>query len=363
MSSPDDGSPPAFDRNRHVRYFAYHLRNLPSQYCKLDTNRVTLVHFSIQALDILGVLDSDELCDVSHIDKHSIIEWIYSLQVTTSKDDHPNRGGFQGGSYLGSSDCDNPENDIHEYSFGHLAMTYSALCSLVALGDDLSRVNKVAIIDCLKVLQQDDGSFQAVAIGSECDARFLYCACCISHMLDDWSGVDTNKAVDFIKSCRGYDGGIALIAGQEGHGGSTFCATAALALMGRLDQVLDEDDWRAQLIHWCVHRQVSGMQGRPNKAEDTCYSYWIGGTLCLLEKEHLLDQDRLRNYVLSCQHPLGGFGKVLGAYPDVLHAFYSLAWTSISSNKNYGNDLELKELNVTLGICQDRAALFKVKSR
>jgi geranylgeranyl transferase type-1 subunit beta len=353
MSSPD-GSP-AFDRKRHIRYFAYHLRNLPTQYSKLDTNRVTLVHFAVQALDILGVLDSDELCDLSHIDKNSIIAWIYSLQVTS---DDPKRGGFQGGSHLGSG---NPRN--HGYSYGHLAMTYSALCSLVALGDDLSRVNKLAIINCLKLLQQDDGSFQAVAIGSECDARFLYCACSISHMLDDWSGVDTTKAVDFVKSCRGYDGGIALIAGQEGHGGSTFCGTAALALMGKLDQVLDEDDWRAQLVHWCVHRQVAGMQGRPNKAEDTCYSYWIGGTLCLLEQEHLLDQDRLRNYVLSCQHQLGGFGKVLGAYPDVLHAFYSLAWTSISSNKHFGNDLKLKELNVTLGICQDRAALFKVKSR
>jgi geranylgeranyl transferase type-1 subunit beta len=349
-TTTDDYDSPAFDRKRHIRFFAYHLRNVPTPYSSLDTNRLTLVHFAIQALDVLGVIEDDELCAMSHIDKDNIIEWIYSLQVTS---DDPQRGGFQGGTHLGSG---NPSG--HEYAYGHIAMTYTALCSLTTLGDDLSRVDKQAIIDCLKELQRENGSFHGVAIGGECDMRFLYCACSISHMLNDWSALDIDKAVEFVKSCRGYDGGISLIEGQEGHGGSTFCGAASLALMGKLDQVMDEDGWRSQLIHWCVHRQVGGMQGRPNKAEDTCYSYWIGGTLCLLGTESLLNQDALRNYVLSCQHHLGGFGKILGAYPDLLHSFYSLAWMSISSNKFFGNDVQLKEMNVALGICSDRAKLF-----
>jgi geranylgeranyl transferase type-1 subunit beta len=33
------------------------------------------------------------------------------------------------------------------------------------------------------------------------------------------------------------------------------------------------------------------MQGRPNKLEDTCYSYWIGATLRLLARDDLLDQE------------------------------------------------------------------------
>ena len=30
--------------------------------------------------------------------------------------------------------------------------------------------------------------------------RFVYCACCISYVLDNWSGVDIDKAVVFIKN-------------------------------------------------------------------------------------------------------------------------------------------------------------------
>lgn len=33
---------------------------------------------------------------------------------------------------------------------------------------------------------------------------------------------------------------------------------------------------------------------------------------------------------MTCQSPYGGFGKVVGANPDLLHSFYSLAWLSLS---------------------------------
>ena len=38
-------------------------------------------------------------------------------------------------------------------------MTFSGLNCLLTLGDDLSRVNRRAIIDSLKVLQIDDGRY------------------------------------------------------------------------------------------------------------------------------------------------------------------------------------------------------------
>jgi len=43
------------------------------------------------------------------------------------------------------------------YDSGHIAMTYTALLSLVILGDDLSRVNKSAVIAGLRQLQLVDG--------------------------------------------------------------------------------------------------------------------------------------------------------------------------------------------------------------
>ena len=148
---------------------------------------------------------------------------------------------------------------------------------------------------------------------------------------------------------------------QEGHGGSTFCGTASLVLMGKLDEVMAEDDWRKDLTRWCCHRQIGGMQGRPNKVEDTCYSYWIGGTLRLLGEDSfaLLDHTPLRKFVFTCQSPMGGFSKAQNAYPDMLHSFYSMSYLNLSACHFDENDrVALKELNCTLGICQETADHF-----
>ena len=45
-------------------------------------------------------------------------------------------------------------------------------------------------------------SFQPTADGSENDMRFIYCACCISYILNDWSGVDIPRVVQYIKKSR-----------------------------------------------------------------------------------------------------------------------------------------------------------------
>ena len=61
-------------------------------------------------------------------------------------------------------------------------------------------------------------------------------------------------------------------------GGSTFCAIASLVLMDKLTTTLTAQQ-KDSLIRWCLIRQTSGFQGRPNKDADTCYSFWIGATL------------------------------------------------------------------------------------
>ena len=55
--------------------------------------------------------------------------------------------GFQGSSTV------NIELDVENshYRCGHLAMTYTGLCILLALGDDLSRVNRRALIEGISV--------------------------------------------------------------------------------------------------------------------------------------------------------------------------------------------------------------------
>ena len=356
---------PSFDRQLQIGYFSYCLRRLQGPYAKLDTNRLTLAHFCVHALALLGVWDNEELQRTLGLDRAVIIEWIYAMQVLAPDDDdsqYEAHAGFKGGSFLGGAfGAAEEDNETYsswqEFNQGHIAMTYTALCTLRALGDDLSRVRKDAIVRGLKHLQLPDGSFQCVAVGSEHDMRFLYCACCISYMLGDWSGVDQDRAVSYIQSCRSFDGAIALLPGNEGHGGSTFCGIASLVLMQRCDEDVLDDAWRAELIHWCVHRQVGGLQGRPNKNEDTCYSYWIGGTLRLLGAFDLMDHEQLRGFVMQCQTRMGGFSKLIGAFPDVLHAYYSLAYLSLSQGCVETNPEDtLKELNCTLGIGNEAAA-------
>lgn len=61
--------------------------------------------------------------------------------------------------------------------------------------------------------------------------RFLYCACSIAAMLDDWRGVDKAAATAYIRSSQGYDAAFGQGPELESHGGSTFCALASLHLM------------------------------------------------------------------------------------------------------------------------------------
>ena len=199
---------PAFDRKRHIKYFSACLRYLPGAYDRLDTNRLTLIHFAVHSLDLLYALPShnsdqcltDEEMSQQIIQKQVIIDWIYSLQLST--------GGFVGGTFLGP--------DEHTHTPSHVAMTYTALCTLSALGDDLSRVDKVKAVASLKTLQRPDGSFQCIQVGSEHDMRFLYCACVISYLLNDWSAIDKDRAVGFVggssSRCSAAFGGSVLVA-------------------------------------------------------------------------------------------------------------------------------------------------------
>ena len=426
------------------------------------------MHFCIQALDILGCLPDKDCCgkieEEVYINREAIVEWIYGLQTlptldcTCSCDGNCVGGGFKGGTFLGplpnaTSDFDNigtaaPDGSDeqqaierrHPYDHSHLAMTYVALCTLAALGDDLSRINKTAILSTLQSLQKEDGSFVAISSkcndsgeniqkeDDDCDLRFMYTAIAVWYLLtdppttrknnDNSSNINIQSATSYILSCICYDGGIGLTPGREGHGGSTFCGIASLYLMGVLDETMAREEmqgWRENLIRWCVMRQyhispkrayddgkepngyheggdgAAGMQGRPNKLQDTCYSYWIGGTLHLLSESHLLDGWALREYVLTCQSPYGGFGKVEGAMPDLLHSFYSLAWLALSGeqgccDEDFENDEEgeggmeepekvvydsemrqqvyecvtqLSKLDCALGICTKRKTVFQ----
>ena len=62
--------------------------------------------------------------------------------------------------------------------------------------------------------------------------------------------------------------------------------------------------------------KIHGINGRCNKVADTCYSWWVGGTLGILKKVHLQDTAMNKSYLLEkMQHLVGGFSKLPGDAP------------------------------------------------
>ena len=81
-------SPDQLAVSHHVWYFSTCLvsSSLPAPYKSLDTNRLTLVHFAVQSLDVLNSLDKT----LDSETKHHVINWIYVLFITlTTRDENP----------------------------------------------------------------------------------------------------------------------------------------------------------------------------------------------------------------------------------------------------------------------------------
>uniref|UniRef100_A0A8C1AHQ0 Geranylgeranyl transferase type-1 subunit beta n=1 Tax=Cyprinus carpio carpio TaxID=630221 RepID=A0A8C1AHQ0_CYPCA len=327
-----------FLRERHVRFFQRCLQVLPERYAPYETSRLTIVFFALSGLDVLDALDV--------VDKPSLIEWIYSLQVLPTDDkSNLSRCGFRGSSHIGVPyNSSKGPGAPHTYDSGHVAMTYTGLACLVILGDDLSRVCREACLAGLRALQLEDGSFYAVPEGSENDMRFVYCAACICFMLDDWSGMDRQRAIDYIRRSTSYDSGIGQGAGLESHGGSTFCAVASLCMMGNLQEVFSERELK-RIRRWCILRQQNGFHGRPNKPVDTCYSFWVGATLELLDVFQYTNFEKNRSYILSTQDRLvGGFAKWPDSHPDPLHTYFGICGLSLMG------EAELQKVHPALNI-------------
>lgn len=81
------------------------------------------------------------------------------------------------------------------------------------------------------------------------------------------------------KSCKNFDGGFGAVPGAESHAGQIFCCVGALSIAGALDHVdVDLLGW------WLCERQCDsgGLNGRPEKQADVCYSWWILSALSII---------------------------------------------------------------------------------
>ncbi|KAG0166753.1 Geranylgeranyl transferase type-1 subunit beta [Apophysomyces sp. BC1015] len=96
--------------------------------------------------------------------------------------------------------------------------------------------------------------------------------------------------------------------------------------MGCQDEgLLDKD----KIIKWCLLRQTTGFAGRPNKKPDTCYCFWIGAALKTLGVGDLINSSQCREFLMTTQTKIGGFGKDAESFPDVMHSYMGIAALSL----------------------------------
>jgi geranylgeranyl transferase type-2 subunit beta len=124
-----------------------------------------------------------------------------------------------------------------------------------------------------------------------------------------------------------FDGGFGTRPGSESHAGQIYCCVGFLSVVGRLD-VIDAD----LLGWWLAERQLpsGGLNGRPEKLPDVCYSWWVLASLAILGRLHWIDHDKLTDFIVASQdNETGGISDRPGDFPDPFHTLFGVAGLSL----------------------------------
>ncbi|CAB4056324.1 FNTB [Lepeophtheirus salmonis] len=233
---------PELDRESIRNFLLKGLRSLSSGYQNLDASRPWLMYWIVHSLELLRI---------------PIPEAVIPDIILSLKHCHNSTGGFGGG----------------PGQISHLAPTYAAVNTLCIIGtpEAWSIIDRQKLAEWLNSLRLSNGSFLMHHDG-EIDIRGVYCALSNSH-----------------------EGGFGPVPYMEAHGGYSFCAIAALSLFGDVSGIrLDK------LARWTSKRQMKlegGFQGRTNKLVDSCYSFWQGAILPILDA-HLVPDDKKKDEIL-----------------------------------------------------------------
>ncbi|PWN22298.1 putative BET2-geranylgeranyltransferase type II beta subunit [Microstroma glucosiphilum] len=297
----------------HVKHILRLSSNTTSLAYHLSTHlRINGVYWGLMALELMGrgeELKEDELVDfvMSCWDKES--------------------GGF--GSF--------PKHDAH------LLSTCSAIQILV-IKDRLEAVDKKKVADFVLSLQNPTSNlFFGDSSQLEEDSRFSYCATLTLSLLGALHRLDRTRTIAGIIACSNFDGGFGWVEGSESHAGGAFVCVASLAILDALPPRQGEGEGDAALSSWLSERQLpnGGLNGRPQKLEDVCYSWWVLSALSILGRLHWIDAGKLVKFILSAQDPdSGGIADRPDNVSDVFHTFFGLAGLSLLGFRGLGSPQE-----------------------
>ena len=89
--------------------------------------------------------------------------------------------------------------------------------------------------------------------------------------------------------------------GAESHAAQVFCCVGALSIAKSLN-VINEPD---SLCWWLAERQCDsgGLNGRPEKQADVCYSWWILSVLSIMDRVDWISGEVARGWLSSSMEP------------------------------------------------------------
>ncbi|KAH9628646.1 hypothetical protein HF086_007851 [Spodoptera exigua] len=287
---------------KHIDYLAkYGTDQDDYEYNMTEYLRMSGIYWSLTAMELMGASD--------RMPKDDIINFI--------------------------STCQNKETGGISACFPHdphILYTLSAI-QVLTMYNRLDAIDVEGVVKFVASLQQPDGSFYGDIWGEQ-DTRFSFCAVMCLSLLHRLDAINVDKAVEFVLSCMNFDGGFGSKPGSESHAGLIYCCVGTLSICKRLDALkVDALAW------WLCERQLpsGGLNGRPEKLPDLCYSWWVISSLKILNKMRWVDKERLEQFIMACQDPdTGGFSDRPGDITDPFHTLFGLAGLSLLGNIGSG---------------------------
>ena len=194
----------------------------------------------------------------------------------------------------------------------------------------VSVIDKDKTVSYILSQQNEDGSFRGDEWG-EVDVRFTFCALASLALLRRLEDCNVELAIDFIMKCYNQiDYGFGCRPESESHAGLIYCCLGSLSIAGALDRINADD-----LGFWLAERQLpsGGLNGRPEKLPDLCYSWWVLSSLSILNRLHWIDYSKLVKFILACQDAeTGGFSDRPGNMVDPFHTLFGICGLSMLSH-------------------------------
>lgn len=290
-------------REKHIEY----VKSLDSktetlEYWLSEHLRLNGVYWGLTALCILDSKDTFQ--------KQDVLDFVMSCW-------NKETGGF--GPF--------PQHDAHllaTLSGLQILLTFDSIELITKDGEKLQQ-----ILQFIRGNQLEDGSFQGDRFG-EVDARFSYNALSALSILGQLTPEVVDPAVAHILKCLNFDGGFGLCPGAESHASMAFTCLGALSIVDKLDLLtpdqIDTIGW------WLCERQVpeGGLNGRPSKLPDVCYSFWVVSALAIINRLDWIDSTKLSQFILDSQDEIkGGIADRPGNEVDVFHTVFGLAGLSL----------------------------------